>query len=71
MEGSSGGAYYTAVESSPINVDCGVSVGGSSDDPLYFQTDYVSCSAYGPDKFELKLKRRGSVNSSTYVHFKV
>ena len=23
---------------------------------LYFETDYVSCSLYGPDKFELKLK---------------
>lgn len=72
IEGSSGGVYYTAVESSPINVDCGVSVGGSSSDPLYFQTDYVSCSAYGPDKFELKFNRgSGSISSNTYVHFQV
>ncbi len=46
-------------------------MGGSTDDPLYFETDYVSCSLYGPDKFELKLKTRSSVSSSTWVHFQV
>ena len=71
IERTSDGAYYSAVELSPITIDCGVSVGDSSDNPLFIETDYVSCSAYGPDKFELKLKRRSSVDSSTYVHFQV
>ena len=71
IEGTTGGSYYTAVEATPITIDCGVSVGDSSDDPIYFQTDYVSCSAYGPDKFELKLKRRSSVSNATHVHFQV
>jgi len=70
-ENTTGGTYATAVEATPITVDCGVSVGGSTDDPLYFQTDYVSCSLYGPDKFELKLSTRSSVSSNTYVHFQV
>ena len=73
FESTTGGTYATAGEATPITVDCGVSVGGSTDDPLYFQTDYVSCSLYGPDKFELKLKRRSSssVSTSTRVHFQV
>ncbi len=71
IESTTGGTYATAVEATPITVDCGVSVGGSTDDPLYFETDYVSCSLYGPDKFELKLKTRSSVSSNTYVHFQV
>ena len=65
IESTTGGTYATAVEATPITVDCGVSVGGSTDDPLYFETDYVSCSLYGPDKFELKLKTRSSVSSNT------
>ena len=71
IENTTGGTYATAVEATPITVDCGVSVGDSTDDPLYFQTDYVSCSLYGPDKFELKLRTRTSVSSNTYVHFQV
>jgi hypothetical protein len=71
IESTTGGTYATAVEAIPITVDCGVSVGGSTNDPLYFQTDYVSCSLYGPDKFELKLRKRSSVSSSTHVHFQV
>jgi hypothetical protein len=71
FENTTGGSYTSFVEATPITVDCGVSVGGSTDDPLYFQTDYVSCSLYGPDKFELKLRTRSSVSSNTYVHFQV
>jgi hypothetical protein len=72
IENTTGGSYTSFVEATPITVDCGVSVGTSSSDPIYFSTDYVSCSLNGPDKFELKVNRRsGSYSSSTYVHFQV
>jgi len=73
IESTSGGSYYTVEESSPITINCGITVGNSSSDPIYFSTDYVSCNLYGPDKFELKLNRNNSssISSSTYVHFQV
>ncbi|NCV28500.1 MAG: hypothetical protein EBW69_06885, partial [Nitrosomonadales bacterium] len=72
FENTTGGSYTSFVEATPITVDCGVSVGTSSSDPVYFSTDYVSCSLNGPDKLELKVNRNStSISSSTYVHFQV
>jgi len=72
IEGTPNGSYYDNEVVYTNTVDCGVSVGTSSSDPIYFSTDYVSCSLYGPDKLELKVNRNStSISSNTYVHFQV
>jgi hypothetical protein len=72
VEGTPNGSYYDTEMSFTETVDCGVSVGSSSSDLIYFSTDYVSCSLYGADKLELKVNRgSGSISYNTYVHFQV
>jgi LPXTG-motif cell wall-anchored protein len=71
VEKTIGGQYASLSTYTPITIECGVTVGGSST-PLSIVTEYVSCSLYGPDKYEFKVQKNNfSVSSSAYVHFQV